>query len=417
MPAQPELCLVFASEEMVPVAEVLAQLLPKSCVVFGAVSRHGVIGTSSEGITSEMDQPSSPLISVTLVHLAGTRLHPFFQPQIDPHVPAASAVGDPPIRDIVSRSDAHRASGAPGALTSLLLLADAADSVLRGSKLVDILQGGKGIPILGALVERDTTGTLLLRAPQKGLRTGLRRVGMIGLFLEGGHTCMPAITRGAALLSPDEWTVSETDSTSRAVCPGHEVSQHVVKRLEGLARENGDSTRSTTPLQVLHTLAAELPGGLPSPLYLSLRGDPVETRRRLCHPVHVFHATGALEVDSKVEVGELCGFASVTAKGSEDELTACAEAAKQSGRLAPSEPLLCLSFVCCGRRFYEEENRETLPLRLAFRDLKIGGFFAAGEIGPRPFGEAGGEREDESALMGFTSVHALLHFHGRGQVE
>ncbi|KAJ1618591.1 hypothetical protein T492DRAFT_1091453 [Pavlovales sp. CCMP2436] len=378
MPAQPELCLVFASEEMVPVAEVLAQLLPKSCVVFGAVSRHGVIGTSSEGITSEMDQPSSPLISVTLVHLAGTRLHPFFQPQIDPHVPAASAVGDPPIRDIVSRSDAHRASGAPGALTSLLLLADAADSVLRGSKLVDILQGGKGIPILGALVERDTTGTLLLRAPQKGLRTGLRRVGMIGLFLEGGHTCMPAITRGAALLSPDEWTVSETDSTSRAVCPGHEVSQHVVKRLEGLARENGDSTRSTTPLQVLHTLAAELP---------------------------------------KVEVGELCGFASVTAKGSEDELTACAEAAKQSGRLAPSEPLLCLSFVCCGRRFYEEENRETLPLRLAFRDLKIGGFFAAGEIGPRPFGEAGGEREDESALMGFTSVHALLHFHGRGQVE
>ncbi|KAJ1634120.1 hypothetical protein T492DRAFT_903658 [Pavlovales sp. CCMP2436] len=82
----------------------------------------------------------------------------------------------------------------------------------------------------------------------------------------------PPITRGAALLSPDEWTVSETDSTSRAVCPGHE---HVVKRLEGLARENGDSTRSTTPLQ--------LPGGLPSLLYLSLRGDPVETRRRYFH--------------------------------------------------------------------------------------------------------------------------------------
>lgn len=251
---------------------------------------------------------------------------------------------------------------------------------------------------------------------------------------------MPAITRGASLISDDEWVVTEAQSSSRAICPGHSVSQHIVKQL---ARHLGgsDRPRTTTPLQVrarrmpcagrsgrplahrplptaparapqaLYELSAQHGGSLPAPLYLAMRPDRSEARRRLVHPVHVLHRTGALEVDSAVEVGELCSFGSVHAQGSADELAACARAAR--GRLGAEGPLLCLSFVCCGRggRFHAAADRETAPLREAFPHATFSGFFAAGELGPRPYGEAGSDREDVAALMGFTAVHALLRFH------
>lgn len=164
-------------------------------------------------------------------------------------------------------------------------------------------------------------------------------------------------------------------------------------------------------LQALYELATRNGGSLPSPLYLALRTDPLEARRRLVHPVHVLHHTGAVEVESAVEIGELCSFASVHAQGSSDELGLCARAAQ--GRLASDGPMLCLSFVCCGRgvRFHTAADKETLPIRSQFPDAAFAGFFAAGELGPRPFSEVGSDREDEPALMGFTAVHALLRFH------
>jgi hypothetical protein len=89
MPALPTLCLIFATEPMVRVAELIAERLPPQCVVFGTVTVHGVIGTnlagaSSQAVVSELDpavwEVDDPqLISVTLVHAAGTRLYPFFE--------------------------------------------------------------------------------------------------------------------------------------------------------------------------------------------------------------------------------------------------------------------------------------------------------------------------------------------------
>jgi small ligand-binding sensory domain FIST len=120
---------------------------------------------------------------------------------------------------------------------------------------------------------------------------------------------------------------------------------------------------------------------------------------------------GTLELDSQVREGELLKFATVNAAGSAAELEACARAARP--RLGASDgPALCLSFVCCGRgvRFQERPNGETSELRRAFPEMAFAGLFAQGEIGPRPFLEAGSEREDEPALMGFTAVHALLRF-------
>lgn len=129
--------------------------------------------------------------------------------------------------------------------------------------------------------------------------------------------------------------------------------------------------------------------------------------------MQVLHHTGALAVESEVGVGELCGFASVNAQGSSDELALCARAAR--GRLTGAGPTLCVSFVCCGRGvgFHQAADKETLPLRSEFPDATCVGFFAAGELGPRPFGEAGSDREDEPALMGFTAVHALLRFNAQ----
>ena len=165
--------------------------------------------------------------------------------------------------------------------------------------------------------------------------------------------------------------------------------------------------------QALHELAAQHGGSLPSPLYLALRPNSTDARRRLVHPVQVLHHTGALAVESEVGVGELCGFASVNAQGSSDELALCARAAR--GRLTGAGPTLCVSFVCCGRGvgFHQAADKETLPLRSEFPDATCVGFFAAGELGPRPFGEAGSDREDEPALMGFTAVHALLRFNAQ----
>lgn len=133
---------------------------------------------------------------------------------------------------------------------------------------------------------------------------------------------------------------------------------------------------------------------------------------RLLHPRRVLPGTGALEVDLEVKPGELCRFASVNAEGSAAELRACAEDALT--QLDRDDPTFCVSFVCCGRgeRFHAEADSELRPLRHAVPEMPVTGFFAAGEFGPRPFGEVGSDRVHEPSLMGFTAVHAVLQFHG-----
>jgi small ligand-binding sensory domain FIST len=405
MPARPNLCFIFASASELGTAKVLAELLPPSIVVFGAVSQRGVIGTTARGSVLEEDKPpDEPLMSVTLVHLPpDTSIHPFFQPRADPHGQSAPMLGALPVSELSG-------SAGPARDTTLLLLADTADSVSRLMKVV----GTPHVRVLGGLTERGddaaSSGSLLLRAPHAGLRAGLQRVdGAIGLYVQGGHACVPAITRGAALLPGQDWTVAVADSTPRSICPGHQVSHHVVRRLAADGSTAHDGTVS--PLQALHRLSEEQGGQLPSPLFLALSATPSERRRRLVSPMHVLYQhDGALQVESAVLVGEHCRFASVTPQGSRAELAACVEAARP--RFNTDGPMLCLSFVCCGRGapFHGAPNCETLALRDAFPHMAVAGFFAMGELGPRPFFESGSDREDDATLQGFTAVHAVLQF-------
>lgn len=143
MPARPDLCLVFVSSCLMGVAEVLAELLPPTCVVFGAIANRGIIGMTAERTVSEVDSDSEPLISVTLVHLTGTQLHPFYQPCMDPHSHKATPCAE--VALALSRAREH-SSRQPQQLRSpphstLLLLADGSDSVMRGAGLMEQMRG------------------------------------------------------------------------------------------------------------------------------------------------------------------------------------------------------------------------------------------------------------------------------------
>jgi len=269
---------------------------------------------------------------------------------------------------------------------------------------------------MGGLVAGSESGSLLLRAPHSGLRNTLcHKNGAIGLCIEGGHKCIPAVTRGSDILGGDEWRVVDAQSTSHAVCPGHSVSKHV---LVEVSREGGDSRQGLSPLQVLHMLANELPGdGLPSPLYLAVRPNAEERRVRLVHLIRVT-AQGAIELESKVDIGELVRFASVNSDGSVRELTECVTSAREELQ-STDGPLLCFSSVCCGRgtRFHGSPNQETKPLRDLLADIHVIGFFAGGEFGPSPYSEAGSDRFGQTALMTFTAIHGIVQFLGGAELE
>ena len=106
--------------------------------------------------------------------------------------------------------------------------------------------------------------------------------------------------------------------------------------------------------------------------------------------------SGAIRISEEIEPWSVVQFHLRDARTSREDLMERLEQAK--GVIAPCGALM---FTCVGRglQLYGRPDHDTDLLKEAFDDVKIGGFFANGEIGP----VAG-----QSHLHGYTSVIVLL---------
>lgn len=84
MPVPPDVCIIFAMPAAMGLVRYLCAYLPPKCVVFGAVSGAGIIGTTADKGVRELPDgllgaDNRELLSITLMRMPATRIYPFFE--------------------------------------------------------------------------------------------------------------------------------------------------------------------------------------------------------------------------------------------------------------------------------------------------------------------------------------------------
>jgi small ligand-binding sensory domain FIST len=309
----------------------------------------GVVGSDADGTPHELEQ--EPALSVTLLRLSGTTIHPFVLkpgelPDLDgPAEPWQALVG--------CGSDAQH---------SMLLLVDPGCPGIN-----DLISG-----LDYAYPEAIKVGGLAAAhsAPHGALLAGTTvHQGAVGCLLSGSWGFDAVVAQGCRPIGP----VLEVEQAQRNVVL--EVSEGSRRSTPVAALQAILSTLSPREReQVRHALFL---GVGQSSFTLEQASTPAFLVRNL---IGVDPRNGAVAVAERMRVGQQVQFQLRDGEASRAELCGLLDA--QARR--QSEPLAALLFACLGRGegLHGMPDGDVIPCRQRFPQVPIAGAFCQGEIGP-----------------------------------
>ncbi|MBM5827794.1 MAG: hypothetical protein FJ050_07040 [Cyanobacteria bacterium M_surface_7_m2_040] len=346
-----DLALVFASASF---ASDLPRLLPllrqrlRAQHWLGCLGG-GVVGSDTDGTPHELEQDSA--LSVTLLHLPGTQLHPFVLeggelPDLDgPAEPWQAQVG----------------CGAAG-MHSMLLLVDPTCPGIN-----DLING-----LDYAYPEALKVGGLAAAhsAPHGSLLAGDQvRQGVVGCLLSGSWGLDPVVAQGCKPIGP----ILEVEQAQRnvvlEVSEGQQRSTPVAalqQILTGLSPDEREQVRHSLFLGVGQSnFSLEKPA---APAFLVRNLIGVDPRN------------GAVAVAERMRVGQQVQFQLRDGAASKAELCGLLDGQAQR----QNKPLAALLFACLGRGqgLHGHADGDVTPCRQRFPEVPIAGAFCQGEIGP-----------------------------------
>jgi small ligand-binding sensory domain FIST len=370
-----DLALVFASASY---ASDLPRLVPLLRQKLRA--RHwlgclggGVVGTGADGVSHELEQ--EPALSVTLLHLPGTRLHPFAidtgnLPDLDgPSEPWLELLGGASEQPAGRGVSDHRPDegGSPAQAGSMLLLVD------PGSEAINDLISGldyacpSTVKVGGIAAPHSAPhGSLLLD-------DGVRR-GAVGCLIDGAWALQPVVAQGCRPIGP----VLEVEQAQRnvvlAVSEGGRPQHSPVEALQSILSQLSPQDREL----VKHSLFL---GVGRSSFRLEGDGEAQPTAFLVRNLIGVDPRNGAVAVAERMRVGQQVQFQLRDGATSRQELRQLLRRQQQDCAAAP---LALLLFACLGRGrgLYGEPDGDVGVAREIFGATPIAGAFCNGEIGP-----------------------------------
>ncbi|MFB4313001.1 FIST N-terminal domain-containing protein [Actinomadura sp. 21ATH] len=214
-----------------------------------------------------------------------------------------------------------------------------------------------GLPLVGGMAGGPGQGSVRLFADGEMFEDGA-----VGVVLGGSVAATTVVSQGARPVGPDMVVTRAEDNVlyELAGTPALEKLEHIVL---GLTEEEQD-------------LAGQ---GLLIGVAMDEYADEHERGDFLVRGVVDADAdTGALVIGDVVEVGRTVRFQVRDAGAAEADLTALLERFD----LAPVEGALLFSCNGRGRAMFDDSDHDARVVNGAFGPAGVGGFFAAGEIGP-----------------------------------
>jgi small ligand-binding sensory domain FIST len=348
-----DLALVFASSRF---ASDLPRLLPllqqrlRADHWLGCLGG-GVVGTTADGVPHEIEQDSA--LSVTLLHLPGTTLHPFALGSEAEALPDLDGPAEPWL---------ERVGSASTGVHSMLLLVDPTCPAIN-----DLISGldyayPEAVKVGGlAAAHSAPHGSVLL--------DGEVRQGAVGCLLSGSWGLDAVVAQGCKPIGPVLAVEQAQRNVVLQVSEGQRRSSPVAALqaiLSGLSPEERE--------QVRHSLFL---GVGQSSFSLDHPGDPAFLVRNL---IGVDPRNGAVAVGERMRVGQQVQFQLRDGEASHSELCQLLDAQAQRH----DAPLAALLFACLGRGqgLHGRADGDVGPCRERFAQLPIAGAFCQGEIGP-----------------------------------
>jgi len=346
-----DLALVFASASF---ASDLPRLLPllqqklRAEHWLGCLGG-GVVGTAADGQPHELEQDSA--LSVTLLHLPDTEVHPFVMGGGD--LPDLDGPAEPWLQQVGrSNSGVH----------SMLLLVDPSCPAIN-----DLISGldyayPDAVKVGGLAAAHSAPHGSLLHG-------GVVHQGAVGCLLSGSWGLDAVVAQGCKPIGP----ILEVEQAQRnvvlEVSQGDQRSSPVAALqaiLSGLSPREREQVRHSLFLGVGQSSFSLANDAAPAFLVRNLIGvDP---------------RNGAVAVAERLRVGQQVQFQLRDADASLQELSALLD--RQASRQA--QPLAALLFACLGRGqgLHGRADGDVGPCRDRFATVPIAGAFCQGEIGP-----------------------------------
>uniref|UniRef100_A0A7S3K3S2 FIST C-domain domain-containing protein n=1 Tax=Aureoumbra lagunensis TaxID=44058 RepID=A0A7S3K3S2_9STRA len=308
--------------------------------------------------------------------------------------------------------------------------------------------------ILGCGKDPDSTCQIILDGPLQN-NDAFPRVlpsdsnsfipGAIVLALGGQLEAVSAGSRGAKLVGPFVYKISQVEQRQIAVCPGHSILLDSIKKFQCVAQRSYPEDETLSPCEfqeyrtsyetVRELLRFErttprtiLLGVKPNNNALNPNGFALLIPQSVDEDSIIVDASKAKYRDGHVATGDLVAWHTLSAEASRTELRLAARACREHLMLGSAQSPLRqgldeslsvlggIVFSCCGRgrNFHGRELADSSAIRSAIPDIPLIGIFANAEIGPPLFNEwSGGPSTRAPAKCdGYTCQASILRLDG-----